>query len=84
MGARTAKDPFSTVFQSKQAFDKQFKVIIIGDSHCGKTSILLRVGDGKMFASQAQSVPTIGVDCKSKTFLHEDLKIRLQLWDTAG
>uniref|UniRef100_A0A7S3HZ72 Uncharacterized protein n=1 Tax=Favella ehrenbergii TaxID=182087 RepID=A0A7S3HZ72_9SPIT len=45
--------------------------------------MLLRVGEGKPFASQ-KTEPTIGVDCKSKTFLHEDLKVRLQLWDTAG
>lgn len=29
-------------------------------------------------------MPTIGVDCKSKTYIHEDLRVRLQLWDTAG
>ena len=68
-GARTAKDPFSSVFQSKQAFDKQYKVIIIGDSGCGKTSLLMRIGEGKPFSNQSNE-PTIGVDCKSKTFLH--------------
>ena len=71
VGARSAKDPFSAVFQSKQAFDKQYKIIIIGDSACGKTSLLLRVGEGKPFASQKVD-PTIGVDCKIKTFLYHD------------
>jgi len=66
-GARTYNNAFAQVFQSKQAFDKQFKVIIIGDSSCGKTSLLMRIGEGKSFSSQSTE-PTIGVDCKSKTF----------------
>ena len=68
-GARTYNNAFTNVFQSKAAFDKQFKVIIIGDSNCGKTAMLMRVGEGRDFASQ-NNEPTIGVDCKSKTFLH--------------
>lgn len=78
-GARSSANAFASVFQSKQAFDKQYKVIIIGDSACGKTSLLLRVGEGRSFASQ-NNEPTIGVDCKSKTFMHgkdEQLKVRL-------
>lgn len=43
-GARSHTNAFTSVFQSKQAFDKQFKVIIIGDSNCGKTTMLMRVG----------------------------------------
>jgi len=84
-GARSSNSTITSVFQSKQAFDKQYKVIIIGDSGCGKTSLLMRIGEGKAFASQSNE-PTIGVDCKSKTFLHgsENLRVRLQLWDTAG
>ena len=47
--------------------------------------MLRRVGEGLTFTSQ-NSEPTIGVDCKSKTFLHGDdnLRVRLQIWDTAG
>ena len=84
-GARTSNNAFSSVFQSKQAFDKQFKVIIIGDSNCGKTAILMRVGENKAFVS-ASNEPTIGVDCRSRTFMHgeDNLRVRLQLWDTAG
>lgn len=77
-GARTYNNAFSQVFQSKQAFDKQYKIIIIGDPSCGKTSLLMRIGEGKPFSSQ-HTEPTIGVDCKSKTFLHgsENLRVRL-------
>ena len=77
-GARTYNNAFTSVFQSKQAFDKQYKVIIIGDASCGKTSILMRVGEGKSFESQ-NNEPTIGVDCKSKTFLHGEDNLRVRL-----
>ena len=50
-GARTYNNAFSSVFKSKQAFDKQYKVIIIGDSGCGKTSLLMRIGEGKPFSN---------------------------------
>ena len=85
-GARTYNNAITNVFQSKQAFDKQYKVIIIGDSNCGKTAMLLRIGDGKLGIQNNDTTPTIGVDCKSKTFLHgeENLRVRLQIWDTAG
>ena len=77
-GARTYNNAFTSVFQSKNAFDKQFKVIIIGDSNCGKTAMLMRIGEGKALATQ-NSEPTIGVDCRSKTFMHgsDNLKVRL-------
>ena len=45
--------------------------------------MLLRIGADTPFSSQ-ETVPTIGVDCKSKTFMHDDLRVRLQIWDTAG
>ena len=77
-GARTYNNAFTSVFQSKQAFDKQYKCIIIGDANCGKTAMLLRVGEGKPFSSQ-NNEPTIGVDCKSKTFLHGDDNLRVRL-----
>ena len=64
-------------------FDKQFKIIIIGDSACGKTSLLMRIGDGKM---RPQTEPTVGVDMRNKTYLYgeENLRVKLQIWDTAG
>ena len=77
-GARTYNNAFTSVFQSKQAFDKQYKVIIIGDASTGKTSILMRIGEGRSFASQ-NNEPTIGVDCKSKTFLHGEDNLRVRL-----
>ena len=55
------------------------KVIIIGDSGTGKSSIMLRTCDDTFSESY---LPTIGVDFKIKKYPIRNLK--LQLWDTAG
>ena len=46
----------------------------------------MRLGEGRPLPSSGGYDATIGVDCKSRTFVHGDdnLKVRLQLWDTAG
>ena len=47
------------------AYDYMFKVIIIGDPCCGKTSLLLRASENKR--NDTYNL-TVGVDCKSRTF----------------
>ena len=56
-----------SLFPSTKPFDKQFKVIIIGDACCGKTTLLHRIVDGKQPDSTKYDL-TIGVDTRSKTF----------------
>lgn len=58
-----------------------FKLLIIGDSHVGKSNLLLRFTEST-FHSSFQ--PTIGVDFKIKSLVVDDTPIKLQLWDTAG
>jgi len=57
------------------------KVLIIGDSGVGKTSLLLRHTD-KIFISEQQN--TIGVELKSTYQLVKGERVYLQIWDTAG
>ena len=57
------------------------KIVIIGDSAVGKTNILLRYVNQKYKISH---VATIGVDFKVKTINIEGVKIKMQIWDTAG
>jgi len=57
------------------------KVILLGDSGVGKSSLLLRYIDD-LFAESSQM--TIGVDYRSATAECDDLKRKLQIWDTAG
>eukprot|EP00403_Amphidinium_massartii_P010179 CAMPEP_0178415804 /NCGR_PEP_ID=MMETSP0689_2-20121128/23739_1 /TAXON_ID=160604 /ORGANISM="Amphidinium massartii, Strain CS-259" /LENGTH=206 /DNA_ID=CAMNT_0020037133 /DNA_START=72 /DNA_END=692 /DNA_ORIENTATION=- len=64
-----------------QDFDYLFKVLLIGDSAVGKSSLLLRFADDVYNASYNS---TIGVDFKIRTVLKDQKTIKLQLWDTAG
>ncbi|XP_047323651.1 ras-related protein RABC1-like [Impatiens glandulifera] len=66
---------------SKQPdFDYLFKLLMIGDSGVGKSSLLLS------FISDAfdDLSPTIGVDFKVKYLDIEGKRLKLAIWDTAG
>lgn len=58
-----------------------FKLVIIGDSAVGKSSLLLRFSDDKFSDNY---ISTIGVDFKFKTLHVDDAVVKLQIWDTAG
>lgn len=58
-----------------------FKIILIGDSGVGKTSLMTRFTD-KCY--EESSLTTIGVDFKIKTIDIDGAKVKLQIWDTAG
>jgi len=62
-------------------YDHLFKLLIIGDSGVGKSSILLRFADDMFSGSY---ITTIGVDFKIRTITVNDEKVKLQIWDTAG
>jgi len=62
-------------------FDYVFKVLLIGDSGVGKSSILMRFTDDKF---EETVVSTIGVDSKPKTVEVDGSRVKLNIWDTAG
>ena len=64
-----------------QDYDYLFKVLLIGNSSVGKSSLLLRFVDN---AWSDLFVPTIGVDFKIKTMTIDSKNVKLQIWDTAG
>ncbi|EMS64144.1 Ras-related protein RABC1 [Triticum urartu] len=77
--------PLSSTASSSQAqaqpdFDYLFKLLLIGDSGVGKSSLLLR------FTSDSfeDLSPTIGVDFKVKMVNIAGKKLKLAVWDTAG
>ena len=58
-----------------------FKIIIVGDSGVGKSSILKRAVQNKFDGSYQA---TIGFEFLLMHFKVNDLKIKLQIWDTCG
>lgn len=62
-------------------YDHLFKLLIIGDSDVGKSSLLLRFADNTFSGNY---ITTIGVDFKIRTVEVEGEKVKLQIWDTAG
>ena len=66
---------------AEEEYDFIFKVLLLGNSDVGKSSLLLRYVDGTWSDS---FVPTIGVDFKIKTMEIESKKVKMQIWDTAG
>ena len=66
---------------AEEEYDFIFKVLLLGNSDVGKSSLILR------YVDQVWSdtfVPTIGVDFKVKTLEIENKQIKMQIWDTAG
>lgn len=62
------------------SYDLSFKILLIGDSAVGKSSLLVT------FISNAVDdlAPTIGVDFKIKFLTVGGKKLKLTIWDTAG
>ena len=58
-----------------------FKILLIGDSDSGKTSLMLRFTDNIF---EEYSAPTIGVEFKNKKIKINEQYIKLQILDTAG
>lgn len=65
----------------QQDYDYLFKLLLIGNSAVGKSSLLLRFSDNIFNES---FLPTIGVDFKIRTFDLNTKTVKLQIWDTAG
>lgn len=60
----------------------QFRLIVVGDSTVGKSSLLRCFCDGKF---SEDSDPTVGVDFYARILeIKPETRIKLQIWDTAG
>ncbi|KAL7065664.1 putative Ras family protein SEC4 [Cryptosporidium serpentis] len=64
-----------------EQYDYLIKLLLLGDSAVGKSSLLLRFCENKF---ENSFVLTIGVDFKSKIIELNGKKLKLQIWDTAG
>jgi len=66
---------------SKKVTSIDAKVVLLGDTGVGKTSVALRFVQD---AFTTRTAPTVGASFLTKVMLVEDCKIKLRLWDTAG
>ena len=57
------------------------RLLIVGDTDVGKTSLLVRFNDKKFIENNKT---TIGVDYKARVITIGEDKVKLQIWDTAG
>jgi small GTP-binding protein len=62
-------------------FDYTMKVIIIGDSGVGKSSLLYRYRENKFIDNY---IMTIGINYVWNIAEIDNVRIKLQIWDTAG
>lgn len=63
------------------AYDHLLKLVLVGDSAVGKTSLLLTFVQGEF---NEDSGSTVGVDLKVKMHNHRGKCLKLTIWDTAG
>ena len=59
----------------------EVKVVFLGSSNVGKTSILHRITSDKF---NTESLPTTGAASMTKVVTKDDKQVLLRLWDTAG
>jgi len=62
-------------------FDFQFRIILVGESTVGKTSLLRALTKSSFWAGEEA---TVGVDFVARNIKVRSNKIKLHLWDTAG
>ena len=67
--------------QSGGYFDVKYKIMVIGESRVGKTSLIKRYTKDEFGGVY---LATIGMDFQDKIIDIENKKIRLQIWDSAG
>ena len=66
---------------SSTRYDCLLKVVVLGDSFVGKSSLLLQLVDGYV---PLACKSTIGGDFKLKSLVFQERLVKLQIWDTAG
>ena len=65
----------------EEDYDEKIKLMILGDSTVGKSSILSKYCKNEFYEKY---ISTIGIDFQMKYININNKKIKLQIWDTAG
>ncbi|KAM9815096.1 EF-hand calcium-binding domain-containing protein 4B isoform 1-T6 [Syngnathus typhle] len=61
--------------------ERLFKIVLVGNSSVGKTSLLRRFCDD---CFHPDTCATVGIDYSVKTIMVDNSQVALQVWDTAG
>ncbi|XP_061773883.1 EF-hand calcium-binding domain-containing protein 4B-like isoform X1 [Nerophis ophidion] len=61
--------------------DRLFKIVLVGNSSVGKTSLLRRFCDD---CFHPDTSATVGIDYSVKAIIVDNSQVALQIWDTAG
>ena len=64
-----------------ETYDIKLKIMVLGESMVGKTSLITRYTNDKF---GGRYLCTVGIDFQKKLIEIYDQKISLQIWDTAG
>ena len=64
-----------------EEFDIKLKIMVLGESMVGKTSLITRYTNDKF---GGRYLCTVGIDFQKKKIIKNNKKILLQIWDTAG
>ena len=65
----------------EEDYDEKVKLMIIGDSSVGKSSLLKKYCKNEFSNSY---ITTVGIDFQVKILTINNIKIKIQIWDTAG
>merc|ERR1712022_28908 len=80
MGSRRGAEA-ATMNSSGGSKVVQFKLVLLGDSAVGKSSLVLRFVRGQFFEYQES---TIGAAFLTQTVALNDTTVKFEIWDTAG
>lgn len=80
-GQPVGKETSMTEESGPSAPDRLFKIVLVGNSSVGKTSLLRRFCDDSF---QSGTSATVGIDYSVKSIYVDNSQVALQLWDTAG
>lgn len=67
--------------KGEEGFDLHIKLLMLGDSGVGKTSLVRQYANEEF---STNFITTIGIDYKIKLLDVGDTRVKLQIWDTAG
>ena len=77
---QNGKDKSNSI-ENEENFDKKIKLMVIGETRVGKTSLIKKYAKNDFGESY---LTTVGIDFQEKIIKLNEQTIRVQIWDTAG